>query len=177
MRTIREATLDDARGIAEVHVAGWRWAYEGLLPVEYLEQLSADEREAVWRDGLAMARTGLRCLVATDGDGAIGFVSFGRPAEDPSVPVGDHPRADAGEVYAIYLLPEVAGTGLGRALFTRAVEALRAEGYRQAFLWVLAANERSRRFYEKAGWAWDGTTSTHRFDCAERPVVRYTIDL
>jgi hypothetical protein len=42
---------------------------------------------------------------------------------------------------------------------------------------VLETNERARSFYEAAGWRWDGTTSAHRFDCAERPIVRYTFRL
>lgn len=35
--TIREARVDDAGPIAEVHVASWRWAYDGLLPSQILE--------------------------------------------------------------------------------------------------------------------------------------------
>jgi RimJ/RimL family protein N-acetyltransferase len=166
VRKIRAATLDDARGIAEVHVAGWRWAYEDLLPVEYLEQLSVDEREDQWRETLSSSAG--RAIVAEGRHGIVGFVGFGAAEETDG---------ETGEVHAIYLLDREAGTGVGRELFARATEALRRSGYRRAVLWVLAANDRSRRFYEKAGWAWDGTTSTHRFDCAERPVVRYTIDL
>ena len=41
---IREATPDDARAIAEVHVASWRWAYRGDLPAEFLDGLSVDDR-------------------------------------------------------------------------------------------------------------------------------------
>jgi hypothetical protein len=44
-------------------------------------------------------------------------------------------------------------------------------------VWVMASNDRSRRFYEAAGWSCDGTTSEHRFDCANVPIVRYTVDL
>lgn len=28
-----------------------------------------------------------------------------------------------------------------------------------------------------AGWAWDGTTSAHRFDRAELSIVRYAVEL
>lgn len=58
-----------------------------------------------------------------------------------------------------------------------AVGRLRAFGYDRAMLWVMASNDRSRRFYERAGWSWDGTTSEHRFDCANVPIVRYVTDL
>ncbi len=45
---IRTARPDDARSVAEVHVASWRHAYRGLLPDDYLERLSVDDREAMW---------------------------------------------------------------------------------------------------------------------------------
>ena len=43
------------------------------------------------------------------------------------------------------------GTGVGYALFEAAV------GDRAAYLWVLAANERAIRFYERQGFRLDGT--------------------
>ena len=44
-------------------------------------------------------------------------------------------------------------------------------------LWVLEANDRARRFYEKVGWSRDGTVSHHQFDGANEPIVRYAADL
>jgi GNAT superfamily N-acetyltransferase len=170
MTTTREATLDDARGIAEVHVAGWRWAYEDLLPGEYLEQLSVDERERHWRETLSSSAG--RVIVAEGAGDILGFVGFG--AADEAEP---ETGPETGEVHAIYLLDRAAGTGVGRELFLRANEELRRSGFRRAVLWVLETNERARRFYERAGWHWDGTRSSHRFDCNERPVVRYVANL
>ena len=34
---------------------------------------------------------------------------------------------------------------------------LSGQGYLQVFLFVLRENENARRFYEKMGFAWDGT--------------------
>ena len=45
--TVRDATVDDARAIAEVHVASWRWAYRGQLPDDLLDGLSVDDPTAV----------------------------------------------------------------------------------------------------------------------------------
>jgi RimJ/RimL family protein N-acetyltransferase len=42
---------------------------------------------------------------------------------------------------------------------------------------VLETNERARRFYEAAGWRWDGAKNEYDFDCAERPIVRYAFRL
>ena len=44
-RRIRTATPEDARAIAEVHVASWRAAYRGVLPDTYLDRLSVDENK------------------------------------------------------------------------------------------------------------------------------------
>ncbi len=69
------------------------------------------------------------------------------------------------------------GGGSAATLFASSVERLGELGYERATLWVMASNDRSRRFYEAAGWSWDGTTSEHRFECANVPIVRYTADL
>ena len=66
---------------------------------------------------------------------------------------------------------------MGRELFEGVTRSLRDAGYTRATLWVLEANAPARRFYEKAGWSWDGAVSTHMFDCANEPVVRYAVDL
>ena len=166
---IREATSDDARAIAEVHMASWRWAYRGDLPAEFLDGLTVDDREREWREWLAPEQ-GAGTLVALEGGVIVGFCSFGPSRDDD----GDERTA---EVRTIYLREEVAGRGIGRDLFASANDRLHDLGYRRATLWVMASNERSRRFYERSGWSWDGTTSAHRFDCANVPIVRYATDL
>jgi GNAT superfamily N-acetyltransferase len=165
---IRRATPEDARSVAEVHVGSWRHAYRGLLPDEYLDRLSVDDREAMWREAFGEPASG--AFVAEAGDRIVGFASFG-PSRDEDA------SADIGEIPAIYVEPSVLGAGVGRELISAATDALRERGYRRATLWVLEANERARRFYEKAGWTWDGAVSTHDFDCANEPVVRYAVDL
>jgi RimJ/RimL family protein N-acetyltransferase len=40
-------------------------------------------------------------------------------------------------------------------------------------LWVLATNERARRFYEKAGWHADGAEAPHDVGGTTHTVVRY----
>lgn len=167
---IRTARPDDARAVAEVHVASWRHAYRGLLPDDYLERLSVDDREAMWRQAFADADPMSGAFVAEVDGWVVGFASFG-PSRDEDVP------ERTGEVPAIYVDPAVLGTGVGRELFEAATIALRDAGFARATLWVLEANALARRFYEKAGWAWDGTVSTHLFDCANEPVVRYAVDL
>ncbi|MFK0522174.1 hypothetical protein ACINKY_08160 [Paenibacillus illinoisensis] len=40
MLHIREATINDAEGIAKVHVHSWRTTYKGIIPEEFLTNLS-----------------------------------------------------------------------------------------------------------------------------------------
>ena len=169
-RRIRAATSEDARAIAEVHVASWRAAYRSLVPDAYLERLSVDDREAQRREHLDDSSGEFGTLVAEEDGHVVGFAAFG-PSRDEDAPPG------TGEVPAIYLDPAVIGTGIGRVLFAEATAGLRDAGYGRATLWVLEANERARRFYEKAGWTRDGATSTNDFDCANEPMIRYAADL
>jgi len=168
--TIRVATPEDAREIAEVHVPSWHWAYRDDLPASALEGRTIEDRERDWNGWIASFGIDGEALVVVEGGRVVGFCSYG-PSRDDDAP------ERTGEVLTIYLLEEVAGRGIGRDLFVRANERLRDLGYRRATLWVLETNERSRRFYEKAGWTWDGTTSAHQFDCANLPIVRYATDL
>ena len=166
---VRTASAADATGIAEVHVAGWRWAYRGLIPDAFIDALRVEDRERFWTD--ALATPGDREILVAERDATtVGFVAIG-PTEDEAALPG------TGEVFALYVLPEVVGSGVGRGLFAAAIDRLVATAFARGSLWVLADNERARRFYEAVGWSWDGTTGTHRFDCAERPVVRYVGDL
>jgi ribosomal protein S18 acetylase RimI-like enzyme len=161
---IRPAEPADARAIAEVHVDSWRWAYAGVLPQELLDALSVDARARLWTR--AIPDPAVSVVVAAEVDRIVGFASTGA-TRDVDAPGG------TGELFAIYLDAGVAGTGVGAALLQRAERDLRDAGYERATLWVLASNDRARRFYERHGWAWDGTTSRHDFECANRPIVRY----
>jgi L-amino acid N-acyltransferase YncA len=168
--TIRAATPEDARAIAEVHVASWHWAYRDDLPASALEGRTVEDRERMWIEWFASLERAADVLVAEEDGRIVGFSGFGVSRDDGA-------GEATGEIRTIYLLEDAAGKGIGRELFARANERLQELGYRSATLWVLETNERSRRFYEKAGWTWDGTTSGHQFECANLPIVRYATDL
>ena len=168
--TIRAATVDDAEAIAEVNVASWRWAYDRLLPASVLDALSVEGRATDWRSMIVSPVCDVS--VATAGDGTVvGFANVGRTRDD------DDASLTTGELFALYVRPETAGTGIGRALLQQAETRLRAAGFTHATLWVLETNGRARRFYERHGWSFDGTRGEHRFDCGNRPIVRYAREL
>jgi hypothetical protein len=49
---IRAAQIEDAKQIAEVHVASWRAAYRGILPDSMLDNLSVEKRTELWQERL-----------------------------------------------------------------------------------------------------------------------------
>ena len=163
---LRRAKEGDARAIAEVHVATWRHAYAGLIPAEVLGMLSVDSRERFWQREVTVMAPDRRPWVA-EVDGAIaGFVSAGASRDDDAT-------RWTGEVYAIYVDAECWDRGVGRNLLTHAERDLSAHGYTEATLWVLAGNERARRFYEAAAWQFDGATKVETIGSAELREVRY----
>jgi GNAT superfamily N-acetyltransferase len=156
----------DASGIADVHVRSWQVAYRGLIDQNFLDRLSHAEHLSMWRHRFEAADPDLHVLVAEAGGELIGFSSFG-PSRD-----GDAGVSTA-EVYAIYLAPEWFGTGVGRRLFDGAADMLVGLGFRDSTLWVLEVNHRARRFYEAAGWRWDGARSVHADAGLTEPILRY----
>jgi ribosomal protein S18 acetylase RimI-like enzyme len=164
---IRRAGLADARAIAEVAVAGWRAAYRGMLPDDFLDAMRVDAREVAWHERLARDLDGgLPAWVAERAGRVVGFVSSG-PPRDEDVPL------PAAEIYAIYVLAEAWRLGLGRALLQTAVAHWRAGGARTLVLWVFEANARARAFYEAMGWQPDGGRQALELGSASTIEIRY----
>ncbi|CAM5240711.1 GNAT family N-acetyltransferase [Streptomyces tanashiensis] len=168
---IREALPEDAAALAAVHVLSWRAAYRDLVPAAYLDALDVEERAAVWHARLT-APDRAAVLVATDDDGRVVAFSCFRAWPDEEFAAGS-----TAELAALYALPEVWGTGVGRVLLSASTEALVADGFRAAALWVFAGNGRGRRFYEAAGWRPDGTAVREETGGRVLEELRYRRDL
>jgi GNAT superfamily N-acetyltransferase len=169
---VRRARPADAAGITAVHVRSWQGAYRGLLPQDYLDRLDpADPDRVDWRrrDLDQAGWTAGGTLVAVSDGRVAGFAHTGPTRDDDDA--ADPARV--GEVYAIYVLPEAWGTGLGRELMAAAAGELAAAGFESAALWVLESNARARRFYELAGWTADGSSKQADVAGATVTEVRY----
>lgn len=77
------------------------------------------------------------------------------------------------EIVALHSVPESWGCGVGKAIMDKAIEDIFNDCYKKAYLWVFEQNKRARRFYEKHGFAADGTRRISAFDKAVE--VRYII--
>jgi hypothetical protein len=95
MLNIRRAVLDDADGIAQVHVALWRETYPGLVPEDFLKYLSIERRKARWAESLSNPADEYHRAFVADVDQKIaGFANFGGERDnDPNY---------RGELFAIY---------------------------------------------------------------------------
>ncbi|HLI07406.1 MAG TPA: GNAT family N-acetyltransferase [Ktedonobacteraceae bacterium] len=140
---VRAARVEDAGGIAKVHVDSWRTTYKGVIPDDFLASLSYESRSQRWRSMLSNPTRFAGDFVAEDKTGRIvGFISGG-PAQEP-YPVY------RGELYAIYILQEYQGQEIGRRLTEALVGKLLEAGIDNMLVWVLAENP-ARKFYEALG--------------------------
>jgi len=141
---VRAASVEDAPGMARVHVDTWRAAYRDILPADFLEALSYEARTQRWRDNLAQAGPQQFTLVAEDDSGEVAGFAGGGPER-----VGM--QGYDGEIYAVYVLPQHQRRGIGRRLMDVSAHHLMDQGFGAAMLWALEANGRARAFYEALG--------------------------
>ncbi|MGH7022712.1 MAG: GNAT family N-acetyltransferase [Caulobacteraceae bacterium] len=140
----------DAAALAAVHVHSWRETYAGLLPAQYLERMSAPVHATRWRRQLTRARPG-EVVMAVEGPKGITAYCAG------AVGAG----STEAEIFTLYLLRSVQGSGLGRRLFETTARVLAAQGAKSLRVWVLNGNERATGFYAHLGGV----------PAAERPVT------
>lgn len=147
---VRPAVLDDAEAIAIVHHTAWVQTYSDLLPAGHWESDTVGRRAQRWRERLSDGGSGRPAVAVVDGQ-VVGFAKAGptRSKEDVPTPV----RSD--ELWALYVLSERHGTGVGAQLLDAVLPP-----DRPAELWVADANPRARSFYEKHGFTPDGARFT-----------------
>lgn len=142
MVTVRSARLEDAIALARVHVDTWRSTYRGIVPDPYLDALRYEQRAERWTQILSSPINGVANFVVELQGDVVGFASGG-PSRGEDAPTD-------GELWAVYLLKEHQGKGIGRQLFQAVVNHLLLQERRSMMLWVLVDNP-SRRFYDKMG--------------------------
>ena len=149
-------TDEETRGKAYVHWRAWHEAYPGLVSQSFLDGFTLEKCEKI-----AFGQ-GDHLLVAKDAGRVVGFAGYGDRGEE---------APDTGEVFALYVLSEYYGKGVGQLLMEAALEQLR--DYPQVCLWVLKENKRAIRFYQKCGFHADGEEMfSPRIAAAEIRMIR-----
>jgi len=168
---IRSASTADAARIAVVMRDSWFAAYDGIIAPAIIDRATAPDGGARVRQSFrmrpwqrmiaAVARQPGRAQPDPAAPDIIGYASFG-PERDVLDMPWPYPLTSAGsggkvaELYALYVHPAWWSTGTGRALMDQVLAKVRAAGYGCITLWVLEANARARRFYQRAGFIPDG---------------------
>lgn len=171
MLTIRIASAADAAAIEEVRVRSWRAAYAGLLPQGQIDRATGPGAVEQRRQRFA-AEPDTRTLLAERDGAPVGTAAYGPERDHSTEAPADRAGPPAGELYMLYVVPEQWSTGTGRELLLKVIGDLREDGYAAVSLWVLEANERARRFYERAGFTVTGRQVHERHGRLTRE-VRY----
>ena len=139
--TIREAVPEDIEEIIDTHARAWHAAYPGLLPDEFLAATGRDYFEKLWKRQIS-GDCPDKGYVAEMNGRIVGIMRCGPDS-------GGEPGA--GELHQVYLVPEVHGLGIGKALIKKSMQVLSGMGYKSMNILVVAANDKACGAYVRGG--------------------------
>lgn len=155
---IEAARPGDERTLAWIQTESWKAAFAEILPPEALKQATqAEQVEEMYRR--VLTNSSVRLLIERV-DGAPQAIAGWSQSRDG---LGEQ----TAELICIHSLQCGWGQGYGFHLMNRLLEDMRAEGYRQAVLWVFEENRRARAFYERQGFV-PSQETRQAFGAAER---------
>lgn len=137
---IRKALQSEAADIAKVSVDSWRTTYRGIIPNEFLDQLSYEQRTENWSHNMTQQTV---YVAENEREEIVGFADGG-PRR------GNEYEAYQGEIYAVYIFQEYQRKGLGKMLLKPVVEDLQQAGMNSMIVLVLEDNP-AKHFYEASG--------------------------
>jgi len=144
MLEIREAILEDAYRIADIHTKSRREAYKGIISESSLDNNSdINKRAEDWKCRLTESQEGIKTFVAIDGDILAGFTTIGKSRNNKYL--------EYSELYAIYLDPYYFKKGIGKALFQAGLKYAITNNYKKMFVNVLSDNKIAIDFYLRIG--------------------------
>ena len=158
MTTTRPATTADMPAVADLWHEGWHDGHAGRVPdgLTALRTLEAFQKRTP-------KRVGDTTVAVSESGKLLGFV-----------------MVVADEVEQVFVARAARGTDVATDLLAEAERQVAAAGHDEAWLAVVAGNERARRFYEKRGWH-DGGDLPYEVTAGGRtwtsPCRRYTRDL
>ena len=162
LRFVDACTGEHFRAMSLIHALGWRDTYADAVPADYMSSEITDDRWVeVFRTN-DETQNGIHGLLLYRGNTPVSCLNYCR-ARVTNYNVGDictfdnSDYADWGEIASFYTHPAERSLGYGGLLFEEACRRMKAEGFTNAFVFVLRENEKARRFYSAHGFTWDGT--------------------
>ena len=137
--TIRYATLDDLDQITHLYFQNHIITYKGLLPDEYISNLSLDNCRLKWSQFLCDPES--RIWVALDEKMFLGFIA-GRP--DPEL-------ARTWYLDSLHVSEESRGKGVGSALIRTAGSYAAENLYENMSICIVRGNDRAGNLYQNLG--------------------------
>jgi len=148
MITYRDATLEDAAALADLHRRSFVETFAHLYRPEdlaaFLEKLSEEGFRGELLDGEHQVR-----FAEADGE-PVAFVKLG----PITLPV--QPSRPALEFRQLYVLGQWQGAGVAQALSQWAIDQARLRGAEELYLSVFTENHRAKAFYRRYGFTYVG---------------------
>ena len=181
LRFVDAACEEHFAAMSAIHCRGWRAAYPGYVPDDYLQEVVTEERWVpFFREDYATKRC--KGILLYENDRPLACCSCGpirsgaSPRQSEGLVIDASRYPGWSEVISLYVEPAATGRGYGGLLLEEAVRRLRAGGYPGCTLFVLRENQGARRFYERHGFAWDGTVQQvpfpHGMVCCDLRYIR-----
>lgn len=147
--TIRSGKAEDIDAIVRIFRACWTQSYREVLNEEVRNAMTEEKAYELWLPSLS-TNADRETLVACIDDSPIGIARIG---SDPDFPARGH-------LFSLYIDPESAGKGFGKALLTAALDKLSVRKFSEISLWVFKTNPGAIALYQKLGFAPTGRERT-----------------
>jgi len=163
---IRDLEISDVESVAEIRIRGWQNTYADQMPDDYLKNLSLEKTILRWREVLSNPVRDRKAVGAFISGKLIGYISMGPNRSEDEI--------NSGEIFAIYVEPDLQKMGIGTRLINTSTEFFASLGYSYATLWVLHTNVQAMSFYERKGWSASGKRKTESLGNFEISEIQYT---
>jgi len=147
MFTIRKAKYEDITNIVKVHVDSWKTTYKGIVPDQYLNQLTYDSRMQLW-ENIMEEQKYIVFVAETIEHHIVGFIAINMNSETE------------GHISSFYLLEQYQGLGIGKKLFTHAIQYFSTTSCTQITVGVLEDNKAKSFYYHLGAKLKDSLTVT-----------------
>jgi len=138
---IIKASVEDIQGIARIYIDSWRTTYYGLVSDDYLDSLSYQKSEQKWFHFFNSKNKPFVYIAINDTGKMIGFAA-GKSIDNEKF---------EGELYALYLLKEGRGLGVGKRLVSVIAKHFKETDINSMIVWVMEQNKSGLGFYEHMG--------------------------
>ena len=144
---IRKAIVSDASAFATVNINTWKVAYKGIIPQDYLDSRTVDDKIPKWAERISNTKENKKEMFVAEicdqnGSEIVGF-SMGGPSHFEDYKID-------GDLHAIYILPKYWKQGIGTLLFNAIIKGFMKKQYKSMVIWALKENS-ACEFYKKMG--------------------------